>query len=226
MPGNRVIYIIFFLLLPAGIFAQNECVTEIFLPGNIELKKDSLISIYGLNKVILPEYELQAIAALSCYPELDSTYIELKSRKLKHFGNARPKMDLLFRKQEKRHYVIIINKKAKDILGFDFSDLPFNAQIGFFGHELAHINDYTGKKNTQMILFGIKYIFMKRAIERYTDQIAIKHNLGHQLYELRSFVVNNPLTDKDYLKYKSENYLDCEEILQEISKLNEVRQNE
>ena len=215
MPLKRELYIILFVLLPAGIFSQNEYVTEI--------TKDSLADIYGLNKVLLPEYELPAIAALSCYPELDSTYVELKSKKLKYFGNARPKMDFLFRKQEKRHYVIIINKKSKDILGFDFSDLPFNAQIGFFGHELAHISDYNEKKNAQMILFGIKYLFMKRTVERYTDQIAIEHNLGHQLLELRSFVLNNPLTDKDYLEYKKDNYLNCNEILDEISKLNESR---
>ena len=168
-------------------------------------------------------YELPAIAALSFYPELDSTHIAFKSKVLSHFGNARPKMDFLFRQQKERHYVIIINKDAKDILGIAFSDLPFNAQIGFFGHELAHITDYTDKSNFQIILYGVKYLFMKRAIEIHTDQIAIKHNLGCQIYDLRNFVLNNPGTDKDYLKYIRNSYLDHKEILHEISKFNECQ---
>ncbi len=221
MPVKRELYIIFFILLPACIYSQYGCIREDFQSDDAWLNKDSLACIYGFKKTFLPGYELPAILALSCYPELDSISIELKSRKLNHFGNARPKMDFIFRNKENRHYIIIINKNAKDILGFAFSDLPFNAQIGFFGHELAHITDYTGKNNFQMISFGVKYFFMKKAVERYTDRIAIKHNLGRQIYDLRSFVLNNQDIDEHYLKYKSNNYLDGEEILHEISRFNE-----
>jgi len=223
MPGKRELYMILFILLPAGVFSQNECIAKEFQPYGLQAKKDSLVYTYGFRKTFLPGYELPALIALSCYPELDSTYIELKSRKLTHFGNARPKMDFLFKKPKNRNYVIIINKNAKDILGFAFSDLPLSAQIGFFAHELGHITDYTGKNNFQMAFFGIKYLVMKKAVERCTDQIAIKHNLGHQICDLRNFVLNNPDTDKDYLKYKRNNYLDCEEIINEISKFNEGR---
>jgi hypothetical protein len=223
MPGKRELYIIFFILLPECIYSQYGCIRENFQPDDARLIKDSLECIHGFKKTFLPGYELPAILALSCYPELDSINIELKSRKLNHLGNARPKMDFIFRNKENRHYIIIINKDAKDILGFAFSDLPFNAQIGFFGHELAHITDYTGKNNFQMISFGVKYFFMRKAVERYTDHIAIKHNLGRQIYDLRSFVLNNPDIDDHYLKYKSNNYLDGEEILHEISKFNYPR---
>jgi hypothetical protein len=213
MPCKRDLYIILLMLIPSVLFSQAT------------LNKDSLISTRGYGKIFIDGYELPALVALLYYPELDSTQIELKSKKLKHFGNARPKIDFLFRKQVNRHYVIIINKKAGDKVGFSFSDLPFNAQVGFFGHELAHISDYCSRNNFQIISYGAKYLFMKRAIERSTDRIAIKHNLGEQMFDLRSFVLNNPLTDRDYLRYKHNNYLDCDEILQEISKLNESRQN-
>jgi hypothetical protein len=216
MPFKKELYIILLLLLPACLFSQNE----------ITLTKDSLAINFGYEKTFIAGYELPALVALSNYPELDSTRIELKSRRIKHFGNARPKIDFLFRKQETRHYIIIINKKSRDILGFSFSDLPFGAQVGFFGHELAHISDYCGRNNLQIISYGIKYLFMKRSVERSTDRIAIKHNLGEQLYDLRCFVLNNPHTDKDYMEYKHNNYLDCEEIIKEISKLNESLQNE
>jgi hypothetical protein len=213
MSCKRAMYIILLILIPEGIFSQA-------LPDS-----DSLISICGYEKTFINGYELPALVALSNYPELDSVRIELKSRRIKHFGNARPKVDFLFRKQENRHYIIVINKKSKDIIGFSFSELSFGAQVGFFGHELAHISDYCGRNNLQIISYGIKYLFIKRTIERSTDRIAIKHNLGEQLYDLRSFVLNNPQTDKDYLEYKYNYYLDCEEIIQEISKLNESLEN-
>jgi hypothetical protein len=215
MPCKRELYIILLIILPAGLFSQNETL----------LNRDSLAISYGYGKTFINGYELPALVALSNYPELDSARIEFKSKRLKHFGNARPKVDFLFRKQENRHYIIVINKKSKDIIGFSFSELPFGAQVGLFGHELAHISDYCGRNNLQIISYGIKYLFMKRTIERSTDRIAIKHNLGEQLYDLRSFVLNNPQTDKDYLEYKYRYYLDCEEIIQEISKLNESPEN-
>jgi hypothetical protein len=215
MPCKRELYIILLIILPAGLFSQNETL----------LNRDSLEIACGYGKTFITGYELPALVALSNYPELDSTRIELKSRRINHFGYARPKVDFLFRKQENRHYTIVINKKSKDIIGFSFSELPFSAQVGFFGHELGHISDYCVRNNLQIISFGIKYLFMKRTIERSTDRIAIKHNLGEQLYDLRSFVLNNPQTDEDYLEYKNHYYLDCEEIAQEISKLNESLQN-
>jgi hypothetical protein len=220
MNCKRIFNIIFFILLPALIFSQNDTLIKELESDYYNDKKDSLINIFGYKKIFIPEYELPAITALSYYPELDSTLIEIKSKKLKRLGNARPKMDFLFRKQMNRHYIIIINKNAEDVLGLPFSDIPFNAQTGFFGHELAHITDYTEKNNLKLIFFIAKYLFMQKSIERHTDKITIKHNLGSQLYELRSFIINNPDTNEDYLKFKKDNYLNCEEILYEISKLN------
>ncbi len=221
MSCKRIFNIFLSLLLPVLVLSQSENLTKDFDPDYYYGIKDSLVNIYGYKKTFIPEYELPAIIAISFYPELDSTIIELKSKRLKRFGNVRPKSDFLFRKPSNRKYIIIINKHAREVLGFAFDDIPFNAQIGLFAHEFAHISDYTKKNNLKIMLFGLKYIFMQKNIERYTDKIAIKHNLGLQLYELREFVLNNPDTDKDYLKYKEDNYLNCEEILYEISKLDD-----
>ena len=217
MSYKRILNIVSFVLLPVLIFSQNDTLIKEFKSDYYYDKRDSLIKIHGYKKIFASEYELPAIIALSYYPELDSTIIEFKSRKLKRLGNARPKMDFLFRKQVNRHYVIIVNKNAEDILGLQFYDIPFNAQTGFFGHELAHITDYTEKNNLKLIFFAFKYMFMQKRIERYTDKIAIEHNLGQQLYELRNFIMKNPDTNEDYLKFKRNNYLNCEEILHEIS---------
>ncbi len=220
MNCNRILNIIFLIFLPVLIFSQNDTLIKEFESDYYYDSRDSLIKVHGFNKIFTPEYELPAIIALSFYPELDSTRIEFKSKKLKRLGNAKPKMDFLFRKQINRHYVIIVNKNTEDILGLQFNDIPFNAQTGFFGHELAHILDYKEKNNLKLIFFVARYMFMQKSIERYTDKMAIEHNLGRQLYELRSFIMKNPYTDEDYLKFKRNNYLNCEEILYEMSKLN------
>ena len=217
MNCKLIFNIILFLLLSVIVFPQDDNLIKEFKSGNYSVQKDSLTEIYGYKKIFIPEHELHALVALSYYPELDSTTIEFKSRKMRRLGNARPKMDFLFRKPVNRHYVIIINKNARNALGFAFSDIPFNAQIGFFGHELAHITDYTEKNNLKLIFFGVKYLFMQKNIERYTDKITIEHNLGRQLYELTDFIMKNPDVSEDYLKFKRNNYLNCEEILHEIS---------
>jgi hypothetical protein len=219
MSCKRIFNIILSILLPVLVLSQNDTLIKGFNPDYYYDIKDSLIKVYGYKKVFIPEYELPAVIALSYYPELDSTAIEFKNKRLKRFGNSRPKMDFLFRKPSDRKYVIIINKCARDVLGFAYSDIPFNAQIGLFGHEFAHIADYSERNNLRILFFGLKYIFIQKSIERNTDRIAIEHSLGKQLYELREFVLKNPDIDKDYLKYKTTNYLNCEEILYEISKL-------
>ena len=67
-----------------------------------------------------------------------------------------------------------------------------------------------------MVLFGIKYLFMKRKVERYTDIIAIEHGMGKQLYDLNMFIRYNPSTDKKYLRFKEKNYLNPEEISEKM----------
>jgi hypothetical protein len=221
MRCKRTLNIIVFLLFPVFIFSQNDTLNQKLQSGYHHYLKDSLEKIYRYIKISVPEYKLPAFTALSHYPELDSAIIEIKIEKLKRLGNARPAMNFLFRKQINRHYIIIVNENAEDVLGLPFGEIPFKAQTGFFGHEFAHIADYSEMNNLELIFFGIKYLFIQKNIERQTDKSTIEHNLGYQLYELTNFITENPDTNQDYLKFKRNNYLNCEEILYEISKLND-----
>ena len=108
---------------------------------------------------------------------------------------------------------MIINKSPEDNLGFGFFEIPFDAQVGFFGHELAHITDYMDKSNIKMVLFGLKYSLNKRKVERYTDMTTIEHGLGQQLYNLNKFIRDNPDINRKYLEYKNSNYLTPAEIM-------------
>ena len=223
LPTKRRLNAILTLFFPFFIYSQNYYPVRKFVADNYINKTDSLKNIYCAEKTFISHYELPTLIALSFYPELDSTIINLKSRKINKLGYARPKIDFLLRKPKNRHYIIIINKNSQDHLGFDFNDIPFNAQVGFFGHELAHITDYAAKSNMQLLLFGFKYLLKQEKVEKYTDRITIRHNLGWQLYDLNRYITNNPDTYKNYLKYKESKYLNSEEIFNEMLKINDYQ---
>lgn len=223
MDFKRQLYTILMFLLPLYIYSQNNIPVREFIADNYINNTDSLRNLYCAGKAFVREYELPAIIALSHYPELDSAIIDIKVRRLNKLGQARPKIDFLLRKPDKRHYLIVVNKKSKEVVGFDFNDIPFNAQIGFFGHELAHITDYNTKNNIKLMLFGLIYLLKKEKIEKYTDRLTIRHNLGWQLYDLNIFITNNPDTDKNYLRYKKNKYLNPHEILNEMQKFDNIQ---
>ncbi len=184
-----------------------------------ELMADSLDSLYGYRKGLINEFSLSALVALSYYPELDSTKIDFKYKKIRTIMVARPKLHCLFFKKENRPYQIIINK-SKTFRDSLFVNMSFNGKTGIMGHELAHIYDYSDRSVLGLIWFGIKYmLFSKREIERYTDRIAIERGLGWQLYDAYSYIHNNQqgLPEK-YIKNKMEYYLKPREIIRETEK--------
>jgi hypothetical protein len=156
------------------------------------------------NKKKLPRgYGLQALIALSYYPELKDVSIEfifgVKINSLSTF----PELSSLIFKQEDRTYQIIISRKIREakepVL---LRHLTFNAQIGVLGHELGHVTDFIRKSSAALIEVGILYFYpdYQKKLERKTDLIAIKHGLGYQLREY------NLLIDKLKIKYPEETY--------------------
>ena len=210
---KRRISTILVMLLPVIIYPQNNTLAKELLRNEYENKKDSLKRLYGHGKILTPEFELPALIALSFYPALDSSIIETKRRRINTLGHVRPRIGFVFKNRKNRHYIIVINKFPEKNLGFGFNEIPFNAQVGFFGHELAHITDYEEKSNVRMTLFGIKYLLNKRKVERYTDITTIEHGLGQQLYSLNKFIRNNPDINRKYLEYKKKYYLNPGEIM-------------
>lgn len=94
-------------------------------------------------------------------------------------------------------------------------DVPFNAQIGVIGHELAHIVDYDSKTKTGLIFMAAGYICpnKRRQIENRVDEITIEHGLGYQVKDFSKFVLNNEAINKRYLKYKKKFYYNPNQLL-------------
>lgn len=180
-----------------------------------EQQVDSLWFLYGKNKKILPEYEMQSLIALSYYPELINTTITFKYLAGPTTMAALPKFFSLFSRERKYCVLITNNPKCDCIL---LNEAPFNAQVGAIGHELAHIAHYETKNFVGMIQLATHYMTKKgkRSLERETDMKTINHGLGWQLYDWQYSVFDSPKATEEYKTFKKEIYMSYDEIEQAI----------
>ncbi len=203
-------------------YAQSMPEKHVLYKSDYTGKIDSLEKTDGINKVFFKNIKLPALAALQYFPELDSVPIYFTRKKLGTIMAARPRLNFLFRRKRNREYLILLNEKPlySDSV---FNNLPFNAQVGIIGHELSHINYYTHLSNFGIIIFGFRYLFMKKEIERATDYTAIQHNLGWQLYDVRRHVLLNKNIDNYYRHNKISNYLSPTEIVKDTEKIHATK---
>lgn len=211
LPVKRVLLpVLFFLCLST--FAQ-----ETFVPAKCDSSYyasilDSLKKAYPNTGNISPEFELPFYAAISHYPELNKTNIEMKLKKFNFCMAARPAKKLLANRK-KRIYRIYVNIK-KDFGGISPTTLKFNQKVGVIGHELAHVLDYSKKSLGQLVGTGIGYLFVvyRRNIEKKTDMETIAHGLGWQLYDYKDLLFNETCATEKYKKKTACVYLSEEEL--------------
>lgn len=177
---------------------------------------DSLMRIYGNNKIFADEFIEPALIALSYYPELKDVHIEFKYTREATTMAARPDPFSLF---SERKYRILINNQ-KNFEGILLEDVPFNAQIGIIGHELAHIVDYHNHNLWGIVGITFRYLDNNRRalFEKEIDKATIERGLGWQLYDwaAHSILSSNSSSD-NYRRFKQETYMHPERIKQVIS---------
>lgn len=173
-----------------------------------------------MNKDIPDSYELATLIALSKYPELAEAEIEFVTKSIKTTMAARPKMNLLFKKRNKREYRIFINNDRSRLEGVLLEDVPFDAQVGVIAHELAHILDYSQKSVFRIIGNGIGYISkdFRSDFEKKTDQLTIERGFGWQVHHFCQYLHSSPDVPKSYKNYKKSVYYSPEEIISILDK--------
>ncbi|MFW5752244.1 MAG: hypothetical protein ACOCW8_02780 [bacterium] len=175
---------------------------------------DSLELTFGNNKEIPENFKLPLLTALTFYPELEDTRISLKVKKIRTTMNVRPALKtIFFRKKNKREYIIRVNlyQHGSNIL----TDLPFNALVGLFSHELSHVVDYSGKNMLGLIGTATAYTInhSKRKYEKKIDMCTINRGLGYQLYSWAYYILFESDAPESYKEYKRKIYLSPNEIL-------------
>jgi hypothetical protein len=165
--------------------------------------------------------KLAYYVALSHYPELKEVSLELKLKTISATMQAQPKWDFLFRSRKKRIYVILINTSDR-FTGITYKDLSFNSLVGWIGHEMAHITEYSGKCNSELFGFIASYVLdnneLKRT-ERKADKLTIQHGLGTQLLEGVNFFHRNKKIKNAYREKNKKYYLSPDEIVAGINQM-------
>lgn len=203
------------------ISAQGQIIKK-FDKDQCERKLDSLRSEFGKNKTDLPkEFETSILVALSYYPELKNSKIKFKSQKIATTMNARPTLgSLLFRRKDHFRYVVRINNSKKDSI-LQVNDVPFNGQIGLFGHEFFHFVDYRNKQLFHITKRLVSYTNdrKKEVFEKEIDLGTISRGLGWQLYDWSNYVLYESNATIDYKEFKRLIYMEPEEIEKAINEL-------
>lgn len=152
-----------------------------------------LLKKYGKNKILAPGYEYQCLLALSHYPELTKTPIDFRVQPAFIQLSSRPDPITVLLPWIKRKYLVVISTDTGSEGGNSIllSKAPFNDQVGIIGHELAHVVYYLDKNSLHLADLAIRYLNddeLHNRFERETDQRAIAHGLGYQLYDFAFFV--------------------------------------
>jgi hypothetical protein len=140
---------------------------------------------------------------------------------------SRPKPGSIFRNNNKREYQVIIRKKGTSKKGLEWSELSFNSLVGWIGHELAHIINYHHRVFGGILFMGMRYAFpqFRRRMERFTDQLTIKNDLGYALYEGTEYTLNSSSISESYKRRIKKFYLSPAEIKKYISLKNSYKIN-
>lgn len=159
-------------------------------------------------------YKTAFYAALDYYPELKNVKIKVKAKKLNMLMKARPTFLSSWRRPAHRKYKILVNTSRA--LGAPLpGDFTFNAQVGVFGHEMAHLADYLHMRCGKLAQCGRNYHKpdFKKRMEQKTDKMTLEHGLGWQLYDYSVQWNNLPLTNAAYVETKKKFYIDPKAML-------------
>jgi hypothetical protein len=140
--------------------------------------------LYGRNKRIPPRYELQTLKALSHYPELSETRIDVIPVKFNPVPYQTTPVLWSLLTGKPRFRITLREEAEPPVEQALFRHLPELAQVATIGHELGHVLQYTGREIRAIIrkLFSSQRPSLRRVMERGADIAAIEHGLGFELY--------------------------------------------
>lgn len=161
-----------------------------YIQSEQESRYDDLLAEYGNNKELPEGYELQALLALSHYPELRDVKIKFVLNDVDIAISSRPHWTGVFKGAKRRTYLVVIDTEREGPRpSLILKNQPFNAQVGILGHELAHTVYYLNRS-----FFGIggdgfcQLTACRVNFERDTDLRLIEYGLGWQRFDHSMFL--------------------------------------
>lgn len=189
-------------------------------------------SLVFTNKIIPASIEEEVKIALSHYPTLKDTPIEFRFKDdiKKSFMQAQPKFWHLFKNKKTRSYYVNISRNL-EIEDKDFSilEVPKDVLIGWIGHELGHVMDYSNRSGAGLMWFGVRYVtsgrYLKEA-ERAADTYAVNHGMADYILKTKDFILYQAGLSEDYISRIKKWYLSPGEILELVEELDEEEKRE
>lgn len=183
--------------------------------------KSSEVSMVETEMLRYPQIvEEPILEAYRHYPELHSNKVSfiIDSEFKGAFMQAQPVIGSLWKPMSNREYKI--RMKPHFVLDGDtipIQDLPHRALVGWFGHELGHLMDYSERNSLNMTWFGLRYLMSEKAVviaERTADHHALKHGLGKEIIATKEFIMKKGTFPAWYTKKIKKLYLTAEEVRQ------------
>lgn len=204
------------LLILSGMPAEQNFPLEI----HQENKQKGTNSRTFKNKVIPQEITKPVLEALSFFPELADVDITFafKEKISGSIMQAQPRVfSLLVDTKENRKYKINITRELVfgDII-IPIEEVPYDALVGWIGHELGHIMDYMDRTTTGMMRFGAKYILSNKKVieaELTADGYAIGCGMGQHIMANKNFILNNENFEEAYKDKIRNLYMSPSQIL-------------
>lgn len=224
---RRLCLLVGILLLTSGMVraADTETVTVVreYVASEQSRRYDRLRVEHGRLKELPPGFELQALLALSHFPELKNVHIRFLVDDVDIPLSSRPHWPSMLQRPDKRTYLVVIDSEREGDGAGDallLKNQPFNAQVGILGHELAHTLYYLDRS-----FFGIagdalcQFSKCREDFERNTDKLLVARGLGWQRYDHARFLRQafaEAGTDLSAIEDGDGAYMSPEELQQEM----------
>jgi hypothetical protein len=106
------------------------------------------------------------------------------------------------------------------------TQIPEEVMVGWIAHELGHIMDYEHRSNSEIVLFGLGYVFSPKYVkeaERVADTYAVERGLGKYIIATKRFILDHADIPQDYKDKISRLYLSPDVIVELVKKLEEKK---
>lgn len=129
------------------------------------------------------------------YPELDDVKISfyMTTDFQGSIMQAQPVKKSLWRRASSREYQVEMQPEIKlEDDTVSITSIPEDIMVGWLGHELGHIVDYTRYSGLGLIGLGIGYSLSDRylrKVEMRADSIATSHGLGPEIIAVKHFIL-------------------------------------
>lgn len=150
------------------------------------------------------------------YPPLHQHTIALRRMHLENMTmRAQPIPGWHFFSRKRRQYRVDLQDCTRINEAIKVPELPEEVLVGWFAHELGHVMDYLHRSWTNMLRFGLGYLFFptfRIGAERKADIYAIEYGFAKEITATKLFLLKESSIPNSYKDRLTRYYLTPEEV--------------